>query len=177
MVLTLDRPLAGGITTGVEAVADHLLDFLGVAQPPTPMVLVGLCDLERPVRVLYRPLSGVRASLVLDPDWGWLITVDSRLGQHERRFATFHEGGHILLRRGLLHAPWGQEEAVASQVARALLMPRRWLVPAPQQERHLCLLARRLLVSRTRLTARLHQLGALHSHGRAQRYLGRLPRP
>lgn len=152
--------------------ANELLEKAGIVDPPVPVdVLAERCG----VLVLYRPLPDALSGLVFSVERGPVIGINSNHSPNRQRFSTAHELGHVLLgheRETGVHqrfhldvaeiTPPGynwRHERAANDFAADLLMPRRLVATAFEQNPRPARLAKKFKVSELAMGYRLVDLG------------------
>jgi transcriptional regulator with XRE-family HTH domain len=147
--------------------ANELIEAAGIRQPPVDVrQLAALCG----ALVLPGTFPEALSGLILELDGeGAVIGVNSRHAKVRQRFSMAHELGHHLLRHAdRFHldvddgAPPDYDyasERAANEFAAELLMPRRFLAPAFDEDPNAPSLARRFDVSAIAMGYRLVNLG------------------
>jgi len=146
--------------------ANELIEAAGIAGPAVDVQhLSELCG----VLVLRREFPEALSGLIVEFDEGAVIGVNSRHVPVRQRFSIGHELGHHLLRHAeRFHidvdegAPPNHDyasERAANEFAAELLMPRRFLAPAFDEDPSPPSLARRFDVSEIAMGYRLVNLG------------------
>ena len=119
------------IMAAVEELANSFLS--SAPKPPVPSSLIHLFDENREIDIRLLPLKTLHGAVWLTDD-AWVIQLNAREGNRERRFTLFHEAFHIVCRNaspafrrnGLIREPF--REALADHFADCILMPREWVL-------------------------------------------------
>jgi predicted transcriptional regulator len=145
-----------------EAQASQLLRLLDVTEPPVSEDLIA--DLPHVLVERVEPTRMQAAAKWLH-GW-WLVLVNGAMSRGRQRFSLAHEFKHILDHPLASVCYRGHDECVAEQAcdyfAACLLMPRRWLRQAWDDDTHdVHRLARRFGVSPLAVKIRLLQVGLI----------------
>ncbi len=118
---------------GAVDLAAHILDEMGVREPPVPDSFIYFVDPSRPVHVSVEPLiRRTRGATMLAPDGSeWRVVLNANDPVAVRRFTLAHEAFHIACGTGLAFRRDGMgqfyECSLADHFASHLLVPAGWL--------------------------------------------------